>query len=262
MHKMMNISMEDFRIWDKDAFGVFSHNLSLLLQSQDTILTLRTGKPPYRAVLGVPHQAPIGQERIAESTDLGRKAPGRPSDENAASYALVAFDAMRDRQIPCKLVIACHFTSHDPNKVLDSPYCQEIFAETSQLLVECHGAGNSSPHDIEMSSGINRQLKAADYGSRLASRLDYRYSVAAQVAGGTSRAKAFLRDQEEEVKLRLPALKTTSLKAADSRGIPALHLEAKPRFRIRKGDPNSVSDDGKNLGKALASIIIEMASAP
>ena len=98
--------------------------LADLLTAKDCLIVLRNGVPPFGVVLGVPHQAEVGQDHICE--DRERKGK-RLSDENAASYALVAFTELGNRGIPCKLVIMAHSTAHDPNKLTRSPYCDEVF---------------------------------------------------------------------------------------------------------------------------------------
>jgi hypothetical protein len=60
--------------------------------------------------------------------------------------------------------------------------------------------------------------------------------------------------------LQLPAVKTASLIEAGNRGIPALHLEAKPRFRVPGSSTNTVSSSGRILGRAIAATISLLAS--
>ena len=55
----------------------------------------------------------------------------------------------------------------------------------------------------------------------------------------------------------MPANETSSLREAGKKGIPALHLEAKPQFRIPDNGSNSITPDGFILGRALAQAIIE-----
>jgi hypothetical protein len=61
-----------------------------ILTSKDNLLIIAHGKPPYKVAIGVPHQAAIGEANICE------KNKQRDSDENAASYALVAFSKLKN----------------------------------------------------------------------------------------------------------------------------------------------------------------------
>lgn len=188
----LKIKMQDNALWDDEDFLKYTHNLKHLLQMKDTLLVFRRGHPPYKVIIGVPHQASVGVTKIAESWQNPAGGNGRDSDENAASYALVAYASFCEVSLSCKLIIACHFTDHDPNKDIHSPYCQEIFSETGKLLLECHGAGGRRKNDIEISSGSNKLIKAIDYGRRLAKSMGYQYRVAAQLQGGSSKAKTIL----------------------------------------------------------------------
>ncbi len=242
-------------IWSDGRYQTLTHHLDLLLRLKDTLIILSSGYPPFDAVIGVPHQAAVGCPRIAEKWKNRRGGFGRSSDENAASYALVIFSELMRLGHAAKLVIACHFTDHDPNKKTDSPYCLEVLSQTSHLLVECHGSGASQKNDIEISSGSNPHIKALAFGQQLAVILDHQYRVCAQISYGSSRARCFYQGKDEVDRLALPALKTTSLKAAGKLGIPALHLEAKPDFRIPTGTDRSVTVEGAALGRAFAQVV-------
>jgi len=247
------------KIWERSNFLVFSPELLGLFNSKDTLVLLKNGNPPFRVVLGVPHQAAIGEPIIAENwtNSLGEK--GRDSDENASSYALVTFAKLCDQNIPCKLVIAAHATDHDPNKDLASAYCKEVFSEETELLFECHGAGNGRKQDIEISAGTNSLINALDFGRHLANELNYKYSLSAQIEANSKNAKSISGEKEVDTILVLPALETTSLSQAKKNGIAALHLEAKPRFRIPENN-HSISDDGLVLGNAIAEVILSKVS--
>jgi hypothetical protein len=251
----MDIRILDQKFWKAGSYQSYSHNLALLLRMKDTLLIFNNGHPPYNVVLGVPHQAALGESKIAEDWVMPNGNSGRDSDENAASYALVAYSLLCDLAIPCKLVIACHFTDHDPNKDCKSPYCHEILSETTKLLLECHGAGDKRKSDIEISAGMNKLGRPLEFGRCLAEKMDYRFKIAAQIRGGTNKALTILEKEELKTKLSLPALKSTSLSLAEDYGIPALHLEAKPKFRIPHDENVSVTPQGDLLGKAIASII-------
>jgi hypothetical protein len=251
----MNVHLYDQTLWKDDRTQFYSHNLDVLLKLRNTLLVLRNGQSPFQVVLGVPHHAIIGQSRIAENWTNPTGNKGRSSDENVSSYALVTYSRLCDRGIDCKLVIACHFTDHDPNKDIESPYCREVFAQPLKLLVECHGAGTNRKNDIEISSGSNTLIKALDFGRELAREIKYQYPVAAQVCGKSRRAKTISNNREIDSKLSLPALKTTSLIYAEEMRMPALHIEAKAKFRISKYRGKSVTNAGIKLGLGLANVL-------
>lgn len=56
-----------------------TQELLSFLMDKDCLLVISSGEPSYKAILGVPHQAAIGEKYICE------KARNRVSDENAAS---------------------------------------------------------------------------------------------------------------------------------------------------------------------------------
>jgi hypothetical protein len=228
-----------------------------LLATRDLLLVLTYGRPPYKVVLGAPHQAVIGVSRICEQRrDEAGRIKARHADDNVASYALVAFSQLRVRDIPCKLVIMAHPTRHDPNKVAASPYCREIFSEQTELLFECHASGSSRQLELELSAGSNPLGQPLDFGRRLAASFEYRYSLGLQTSPKDNNALIIQPDGVTVGgKLQLPATKTISLIEAGRRNIPALHLEAKPRFRVPKNLTNSVSPDGLILGRAIAQTI-------
>jgi hypothetical protein len=251
----MEIKIYAGQIWEQRSLRVYSPELLGLLESKDTLVILKNGEPPFHVVIGVPHQAAVGVTTIAENWTNPRGRKGRDSDENAASFALAVFSELSDQKIPCKLVIAAHSTDHDPNKDVNSPYCKEVLSEKTYLLLECHGAGDKRKQDIEISAGNNSLGNALDFGRQLATKLNYQYPLSAQVEAGSNKAKSISKDMEIDTTLVLPALETTSLIEAGKREIAALHLEAKPRFRISKND-DSISADGLILGNAIAEIIL------
>jgi len=242
-------------LWLDDKHIQYSPGLSNLLNSRDTLLVINSGEPPYEVVIGVPHQAEIGESLIAENWTNPRGGKGRDSDENAASFALATFSKLCDQKIPCKLVIAAHATDHDPNKDVTSSYCKEVFSEKTLLLFECHGAGDKRKLDIEISAGANSLGKPLDFGRQLALKLNYQYSLSTQSEANSKNAKSISRDNEVDTFLVLPALETTSLRLAEKKKVAALHLEAKPRFRIPENN-NSISEDGLVLGNAIAEVIL------
>ncbi|MCX6037224.1 MAG: hypothetical protein NTW99_04935, partial [Chloroflexi bacterium] len=60
-----------------------------------------------------------------------------------------------------------------------------------------------------------------------------------------------------DIKLELAANNTLSLLKAMEIGVPALHIEAKPKFRIPEDKINSITPDGAILGQGIAQSIIE-----
>ena len=234
--------------------GSLPHEALLeLLITTDALIVMRNGAPPYPLVLGVPHQARIGVDRIAADWVNPSGQEGRPSDEGAALYAMAAYEQVSALGLRCKLVIAAHATDHDPNKALGSPYCTEIFAQPSRLLFECHGAGPARRHALELSAGTNALADPKRFGAALARHLAWKYAVVAQLAPGSAEAVSIHADGVQRTTcLSLPALNTTSLAYAADRGVHALHLEARPLFRAQEGAPNALPAAGRRLGQAIA----------
>ena len=243
--------------------------LADFLIARDRLIVLRHGEPPFKVVLlGVPHQAAVGEDYICDKRlDKNGNPYKRASDENAASYALVAFTTLRDQNVPCKLVIMAHATTHDPNKERTSKerpirYCQEIFADDeTALLFECHGAGPQRRLPLELSAGNNHLSHAVRFGRALATALGSHYTLGVQKEACKKSALIFGADgTEREGELELAARNTASLVEAEKHGVPALHLEAKPAFRKPADGSNTVTPDGLVLGRAIAQAIIRYLS--
>ena len=230
------------------------------LLSKDCLIEMVSGQPPFAVVIGVPHQAAVGVSRIADDWVNNEGVKGRNSDEGAAFHALVAFTAIRDRGIPCKLVIAAHDTQHDPNKVSSSPYWEAVFSDEMQLLFECHGARDDRNADLEISSGQNSLGNPLEFGRTLVRTLEFRYSLVAQAEPGSKKGILIEQDGDKEAKLENPANYTNSLIEAEKLKIPALHLEARPQFRIPEDQSNTVTPDGLILGRAIAKSFIEFSN--
>jgi hypothetical protein len=238
--------------------GIFSRLLpGEPLGAIDHLIAVRHGSPPYRVVLGVPHHAAPGAECICERRlDAQGRPDPREADENAALYALAAFAALSELGESCKLVVMAHTTTHDPNKVLDSPYCQEIFSEPAGLIFECHGSRRERRLDLELSAGRNPLPDTQAFGRLLAKALGYRYSLGVQIEPARRQALVWERGGEQsDGELELPARKTLSLIEAGRRSIQALHLEARPRFR-RQAPEGGISPEGLALGDAIARTIV------
>ncbi|MDY7001936.1 MAG: hypothetical protein SVS15_09175 [Thermodesulfobacteriota bacterium] len=245
-------------IW-KSKFKDYHPEMLDLLTSKDHLIVLSHGKLPYKVVLGVPHQAAVGEDCICEKSNKRhccKNRKGRDSDENAAGYALVAYSSLKEHDIPCKLVIMAHSTGDDPNKDKDTDYCKEIFKDHAKLLMECHGAGSKRKYDLELSAGRNKLSSPMYFGRLLADSLEHRYELAVQKKHGEP--EAFLIETGKDCgKLENPAKKTISLIEAGNKKIPALHLEAKSKFRIPEDEKDAVSDDGMVLGCALAQALMK-----
>jgi len=237
-------------VW-ASRFDQYDPSLLRLLTSKDRLIVLSHGKAPYKVVFGVPHQAAVGEAHICEK---GKK---RDSDENAASYALVAFFLLKEHDIPCKLVIMAHPTCDDPNNDMNTPYWQEVFRECTELLFECHGADGSRDFDLEFSSGRNELSHPIEFGRLLAVSLGHGYDLAVQTKPCEADALIFDREGgEKSGKLRTATNNTISLLEAGKKGIPAFHLEAKPMFRKAADKEDAITDDGLILGRAIAQTIL------
>jgi hypothetical protein len=228
--------------------------LAALLDQRDLLIEL--GPRSSRAVLlGVPHHAAVGVDRIAERSPSG----SRVADENAVLYALACLTRLRALGIASALVVAAHASDHDPNKRRETPYCRSVLGDPKpRLLVECHGAGPRAPHDLEVSAGRNARARPLEFGGLLARALGPGFHVAAQTQPG-GRAALIVDAQPRSTPsvLRFPALRTTSLHAAAERGIAALHVEAKPRFRSRGDGSARLTRAGRTLGESLAAAIAD-----
>jgi hypothetical protein len=241
-------------IW---SAGRIARELDDALAQPDQLIVLERGARAD-VVLGVPHHAPVGVERIA----LERPRGSRIADENAVLYALVCFSALEQHGVGCRLVVASQARDHDPNKDGASPYCRTALSNGARLLIECHGAGARAPHDLELSAGRNRLAQPLAVGRGLAAALGAGFPVAAQTRPGT--AHALLVDahgHESPTVLRFPALHTRSLLEADARGIAALHLEAKLRFRSAGPRNGTPTKSGERLGRALAQVLAQSVTA-
>jgi hypothetical protein len=233
-------------VWNEERPAA---GLARLLARRDALVELRSGTEAADIVIGVPHHAAIGVSRIAERRPRG----GRVADENAVLYALAAFDTLRGLGVSCRLLVAAHATDHDPNKRADSPYCRRALAEPApRLLIECHGAGRRAPHDLEISAGRNGRAEPLRFGRLLARELGPGYALAVQVEPGTRTAMILgTSGAGAPGTLRFPALRTRSLSEAAARGVAALHLEAKPRFRSRGDGSDALTPPGARLGRSL-----------
>jgi len=259
MTKIIKITRYFDDIWQlKDV----QPSLLEALVSKDCLIEINNGQPPYAVVIGVPHQAAVGVNRISDDRANNQGSRGRDSDEGAAFYALVAFTSLRDRGVPCKLVIASHDTQYDPNKDASSSYWRAIFSDEMQLLFECHGARDGRKADLEISVGQNDLGKPLEFGRILARALEFRFSLIAQAEVGAQKGILINRDKEIEAEIENPANKTNSLIESGKRKIPAIHLEARPPFRIPPDRTNTVTPEGLILGRAIAKSLIEYLVLP
>jgi hypothetical protein len=235
-------------IW---SAGGIARELEHAFAQPDQLIVVERGARPD-VVVGVPHHAPIGVDRIA----LERPQGSRIADENAVLYALVCFSALEELGVGGRLVVASQARNHDPNKDRASPYCRAALADGARVLVECHGAGARAPHDLELSAGGNPLADPLAIGRGLAAALGAGFSVAAQARPGSAHALVVdAHGRESPTVLRFPALRTGSLLEAGVRGIAALHLEAKLRFRSAGPRNGAPTPSGARLGRALAQVL-------
>lgn len=258
----MNYTQYQGEIWRGPAV---QPELWKLLLEKDLLIELSAGQPPYAVVLGVPHHAGPGEERIAEgwmNPKTGRY--GRPADETSGLAGLLAFSALREKGCACRLVIAAHPMEHDPNKTPESAYWQRVFDPGSLpgMLFELHGAKKDRRHALELSAGMNDRAGALDFGRRLAEGLDPTWSLAVQAQYGTQEAWVVQDRVWSRGRLQNPGLGTLSLLYAGQVGIPALHLEMKPMFRqpvkhlVSEVRP---PEAGWRLARALAAALVSKA---
>lgn len=217
-------------IWDGPSV---SQELWSLLIQKDRLIEMTTGHPPYALVLGVPHHAAPGVDRIAEDWRNPVKGEqGRPADETSGLTGLAVFTALRERGISCKLVIAAHASDHDPNKTPGCPYWKSIFASpVPALLFELHGAASHRRHAIELSAGRNMLTNPLRFGKVLAHFLGDDGVLAVQTMPGSYEARLYTRRQGSDGRLQNPALETLSLVEAEKNNMQGLHLELKSAFR-------------------------------
>lgn len=204
-----------------------------LLQRKDLLIEIVSAPPPYRVVLGIPHHAAAGVNRIAENWHNDSKGEfGRKADETTGLAGLAFFAALQEQGIACKLLIACHATDHDPNKTPGSPFWQNVFtAPLPGLLFELHGAGRERKHALELSAGRNSVADPSLFGKALSYFYTGSEILAYQMRPGGREAWVVAPHAEASGRLQNPALYTTSLTYAGEAGVPALHLEMKITFR-------------------------------
>lgn len=208
-----------------------------LLCQRDLVIEIASGEEAVQVLLGVPHQAASGVERIAEDWLNPRTGHyGRPADDMAGLLALAVFSAMRERGLSCRLVIAAHATDHDPNKTPASPYWDCMFSSpVPAQILELHGAAHRRRHDLELSAGRNAIADPLTLGRKVAAglaRAGYgACQLAVQLRPGEQHGLLLTGGVETPCRLQNPALQTSLLHMAGQAGIAALHLEAKRIFR-------------------------------
>ncbi len=236
-HTRMNDRMRHItytgELWD--GAGVARPLWDLLLQ-KDLLVEINSGNPPYQVLLGVPHHGAPGVEFIAENWENPKTGQlGRASDDSSGLFGLACFTVLREAGISTRLLIACHPTDHDPNKV-PGPYWEKVFQEPSaKLLLELHGAARHRRHDLELSAGRCKGARPDLFGKAMAHFLRGPWILAVQKEPGISDAYLFKGDGRTSGRLQNPALETPILQAAGELGLEALHLEMK--YGFRKPDP-------------------------
>lgn len=221
-------------IWDGSA--VHPRLWELLLE-EDLLIEIALDPPPYRVLLGVPHHAAPGIDRIAEHwLNPQTERLGRAADETTGLCGLAVLHQLHEEKIPSRLVIAAHPTDHDPNKTPGCPYWLSIFRDPLPgLLLELHGAGKVRHFDLELSAGRNDKTDPLAFGSALARYIDPHWSLAVQKRPGTREAQLYNANHASP-HLENPALATSSLAYAGQHNLPALHLEMKAF--LRQPDPH------------------------
>lgn len=239
-----------------------------LLHQKDLLIEIAGGTPPYAVVLGVPHHAGAGIDRIAEDWVHPKTGQnGRAADETTGLAGLAAFSALREKGISTRLVIAAHATDHDPNKTPGSPYWERVFDRSDGppgLLLELHGAGKHRRHALELSAGRNAAANPLIFGKVLAYYLNGDWIFAIQEKPGANTGVLYHNGQHTGGRLQNPALETLSLIYAGEIGIPALHLEMKAIFRQPDPDHPREARPGAlawKLARALADTL-EFTSRP
>ena len=237
-----------------------------LLLQRHILIEIAGGDPPYQIVLGVPHHAAPGAEKIAEAWEnpkTGRR--GRPADESTGLAALAVFSRLREKGISCRLVIAAHPADHDPNKTPGSAYWESVFARPlPRLLLELHGAADRRPHALELSAGRNQVIDPLLYGKALAYFLSGDTLLAFQTQSGSKYGQRYKNGVKSGGNLHTPALETASLQHAGTLGVGALHLECKPIYRMpgpRYPDSPRPTQQAWELADALAAAL-EMLHRP
>lgn len=276
-YQMQIVPYPEDEIWGSYEFyceGDVCCKLRKHLCDKDKLIVITHGDAPPDVVLGVPHQAANGVEQICEEVEA------RDSAESAAFYALPTFRFLqRKEDISCKLVIAAHATDHDPNKKKDSPYFCEVFREDCKrpkLLVEFHGAACHRKHDVEVSGGRNRLSDRQQFTHALLEALrqkretlDRKLEVellwlAVQERPDCSESTVYgiaEAGMQRSGWLQNPANDTESLMEAHRKGLQAIHIEAKPRFRKADKGEERTTPLGRWLGEAIGEAICEVLEA-
>ncbi len=270
-YKMEVVPYSEHEMWESYDDGRVRRKLRELLCCKNKLIVITHGDPPY-VVLGVPHQAANGVEKICE--DVGC----RDSDESAAFYALPTFRSLQQKEdMSCKLVIAAHPSDHDPNKEEGSPYFAEALTECWRLLVEFHGAACHRKHGVEVTGGKNRLSNRQQFMDALLKALRQKQEavaaepeiesllLAVQETPGSKQATVYPLAEREKQRpgcLVNPANKTESLIEAWRQGLQAIHIEAKPRFRKAQDEGGERTTPlGHWLGKAIGEAICEILQA-
>ena len=237
----------------------FQPDLVDLLHQKNLLVEIRENRFPPQVVIGAPHQAAPGCDRIAENWERRTGEFGRASDENVALTALLIYQCLCEENISTRVVIAAHATDHDPNKEPDCPYFQAVFANPlPKILIEIHGAGENHELDgsaVEVSSGKNFLSQPLRFGKDMSDRGEWWTAV--QIEPGKKEAKAFCGGEERSTRLKLPALNTASLIQAGEFGIHAFHLELKPEFRASDIAP-IMWQLGRNVAAAARKYLVGM----
>jgi hypothetical protein len=205
--------------------------IGLVLESTSTSLLIEERRITD-IVIGVPHHAPAGVEKLP---------CGRVSDENAGFLGRYIAE-----KLDCCSIIACNYTM-DVNKCSGRDYAVQIAKWQPKVLVEIHGhGGKKAKYHIEISSGSKEENK--EYSMPLAKKLS---------------DKHLKDDQQKEIsicgdygKIYFKAKDTATIRDGRWR---AFHIELPPKLRIpgddKRGKPPRL---GYQFCDCLVEVLKEM----
>ena len=116
-------------------------------------------RSPTHLVVGAPHHAPAGVRRLKCD---------RVADQNSG---LLAWQIAQAARVP--VVIVTNAEEEDPNKSLDSGYCEAVSSYEPNILFEVHGhGGGRACFDLEVSAGSStRAVHAATFADALSDQM-------------------------------------------------------------------------------------------
>lgn len=205
----------------------------LMLESTSTSLLIIEGRQLTDIVIGVPHHAPAGIDKLPCPEH-------KESDENVGFLGRYIAEKLN-----CCSVIACNYKI-DVNKYFRSDYTMQIAQWNPKALIEIHGHGEGSvKYDIEISSGGS----ANDvHSKKLAKKLSEKLSKKSKLKDITISG--------EYKKINLKA--STSVTINDGRWV-SYHIELPPILRKpsngKSGKPSKLS---YQFCDCLVEVLIEL----